>query len=81
MRKPYVVILFPDTSPKQAFTLDRAYNYIGDSIEVWGWIKMGNIIETSTDFFPSFDYQSPRWARELKDQGHRHIALWTNYYE
>lgn len=80
-RDVYVVILFPDVSPKQAFCLDRGYNYIGDDIKLWGKIQMGDIIETSNEFFPTFDYQSPSWARQLLENGARHIALWTNYYE
>ena len=74
----YCLIYFPDL--QKGFALDRKYDFITDDRDSWEEIKMGDIIEHDSTFFPTFDYQSPQWARDAYRK-HRHIALWTNYYE
>ena len=70
----YCLILFP-TSGK-AFYLNRAYEFIGDDKKIWGKIELGQIVESSRTFFPTFEYQYPKWAKELHDKQVPHIALW-----
>ena len=75
----YCLIYFPDQ--QKGFGLNREYSFITDEKSTWGEIAIGDVIEHDEQFFPTFKSQFPRWAGELKDKGHRHIALWTNYYE
>ena len=71
MSEPYVVILFPTEG--KAVVLDRNYHFITDDREVWGQITLGEVIETSKNFFAGNGI--PQWAYDL-DKVRSHIALW-----
>ena len=79
--KPYVIIYFPYTNPRKAFCLNRRYEYMGDGIELWGDVKLKDIVEVDDKFMPTFENQRPLWVKVLLDSGVKHIAIWTNYYE
>ena len=70
----YCIILYPTKG--RAYAMDRGYNVI---TAPWQEVTMGDIIEVHKEFQPS--YQHPAWARELDDDGHLHVACWTNFYE
>jgi len=76
-QKIYCTIYFP--SKRRAFALDRNYQYITDDKELWRKLKLEDVVEVDSKFFPTFDHQSPLWARQLKEDGCVHIALWTGY--
>ena len=77
MEKPYVIIYFPYTNPRVAYCLNRQYEYIGDGIEIWGDVKLKDIVETDDKFIAG---QRPIWVDVLLNSGVKHIAMWTNYY-
>ena len=76
-QKIYCTIYFP--IQRKAFALDRNYQYITDDKELWKKLRIETVIEADDKFFPTFNHQSPAWARQLKESGCPHIALWTVY--
>lgn len=83
---PYCVITFMENEEDQircegrSFALDRAYNLIGEHYFITMHDR-NHFIESDRRFFPTYEHQSPKWARELRDQSIPHVARWTDYYE
>ena len=68
----YCIILFPHH--KKAVVLDRKYNFLTDERAVWGKIKIGEIKETSKQFFAGQGI--PDWAYSLEETGAYHVTVW-----
>ena len=74
MDKIYCLVLFPALG--KGFGLNRKYELITEDREVWGKVTAGEIVEADTRFFPPLS--APKWAYNLQDAGHLHVAFWTN---
>lgn len=70
----YCLILYP--FKQKGYCMNRGYVVIDAP---WKEITMGDVIEVSKDFCPTF--QHPEWAVSLDEDGHHRVAIWTNFYE
>lgn len=73
---PYVLIQHNDSG--KAFALSRGYRLMSANVptpvKLW---MISNQVKNDAGWFPTFDYQSPSWAREFVAEDF--TAYWIDY--